>query len=67
MKITLNQQCIEIKTADNTLYEILRQSQLPLSRIAVRVNKVVVPKARWQTTIINENDNLDTITLVSGG
>lgn len=67
MKITLNHKTIEITADENTLYEVLQHSGLPLSRLAVRVNKVVIPKTRWQSMIIHENDNLETITLVSGG
>jgi len=67
MKIKLNQQDIKIPTEKTTLSDILKQSRLPLSRIAVRVNSIVVPKVQWQSKVILENDNIETITLVSGG
>lgn len=67
MKAKLNQQYINIPTAMPTLYDILQQSHLPLSRIAVRINNILVPKSHWQSKVIQENDNIETITIISGG
>jgi thiamine biosynthesis protein ThiS len=67
MKIKLNQQDIKIPTEETTLSDILKQSRLPLSRVAVRVNNSVIPKVQWQSKVIHENDNIETIILVSGG
>lgn len=35
--------------------------------IAVAVNDMVVPKSKWDSTIINENDSIEIITAVQGG
>jgi len=65
MKITLNHQKIE--TEMETLYDILLQARFPLSRTAVKVNNAIIAKGDWKSTIITENDNLETVILVSGG
>lgn len=35
--------------------------------IAVAVNEMVIPKSKWETTTINENDSIEIITAVQGG
>jgi thiamine biosynthesis protein ThiS len=67
MIITLNNQKVALDTKDNSIQDLLMQQKLPLSRTAVKVNNCLIKKADWPTTIIQENDNIQTVVLVSGG
>lgn len=35
--------------------------------IAVAVNSSIIPKSKWDETIINENDEIEIVTAVQGG
>lgn len=35
--------------------------------IAVAVNSSIVPKSKWDETVINENDEIEIVTAVQGG
>lgn len=52
---------------DISLEEMLKQLNYPLSRTAVKVNNRLIKKINWPTTTIQENDNIQTVLLVSGG
>ncbi len=35
--------------------------------IAIAVNSSIIPKSKWDDTIINENDEIEIVTAVQGG
>jgi sulfur carrier protein len=35
--------------------------------VAVAVNSSIVPKSKWNDTVINENDEIEIVTAVQGG
>lgn len=35
--------------------------------IAIAVNSSIIPKSKWDETIINENDEIEIVTAVQGG
>ena len=35
--------------------------------IAVAVNSSIIPKSKWDETVINENDEIEIVTAVQGG
>jgi thiazole synthase len=49
------------------LPEVLTALDLPAARIAIAVNGEVVPRARWQETIVQDGDSLEVVRAVSGG
>ena len=66
MTIQLNNQTIE--TADAvSVAQLLTDAGIALRGIAVAVNKRVVPKTEWETTQLNDNDNVVVITATFGG
>lgn len=49
------------------LPEVLAALDLPAVRIAIAVNGEVIPRARWQETIVQDGDTLEVVRAVSGG
>lgn len=66
MKISLNNQWIE--TSDTvSVAQLLTDSGIALRGIAVAVNKQVVPKTNWETTLLQNEDEVVVITATFGG
>jgi sulfur carrier protein len=66
MKITLNNDPMEIN--DNTTVEnLIQHIGFQNYQLAVAINSRVVPKTKWQQTLLHENDNIIIIKAVSGG
>ncbi len=58
---------IEIDAAGKTITEYLSTTDYDLKRIAVEKNGEIVPKAQYDTTVIEEGDNLEIVSFVGGG
>ena len=46
---------------------LLRYLQLPLDRIAVELNKTLVPKRDWEATRVEDGARLEIVEFVGGG
>ncbi len=66
MNIIVNGEKKNIENELN-LRELLKNLDLPNERIAVELNKQVVRKKDWDTTIINDADKIEIIHFVGGG
>lgn len=67
MLVTINRQTITIQP-NQTLREVLLANDYKqLQGIAVAINDVVIPKSNWDTTTLNENDQILVITATAGG
>ncbi|MBA2620591.1 MAG: sulfur carrier protein ThiS [Acidobacteria bacterium] len=66
MKVFINGETKEI-SGETNLNKLLEQFSLPLTRIAVELNKQVVRRADWETIKINEADKIEIIHFVGGG
>jgi sulfur carrier protein len=47
--------------------KLIQSLELRPSRIAVEINRAVVPKAQFERTIINDGDEVEIINFVGGG
>jgi thiamine biosynthesis protein ThiS len=54
-------------TAPLCLAELITQLDLPAARIAVELNRVVVRRNEWSTTVIQDNDRIEIVHFVGGG
>jgi thiamine biosynthesis protein ThiS len=54
-------------TAPLSLAELITQLDLPAARIAVELNRVVVRRNEWSTTVIQDNDRIEIVHFVGGG
>jgi thiamine biosynthesis protein ThiS len=50
-----------------TLTALLRWLELPADRVAVEWNLEIVPRGRWDETLIRTGDKLEIVQFVGGG
>jgi len=66
MKITVNNDLMEV-SEEMTVEKLIESFGFQQYQLAVAINNKVVPKAKWQQTLLHENDNIIIIKAVSGG
>jgi thiamine biosynthesis protein ThiS len=54
-------------SAPLSLAELITQLDLPAARIAVELNRVVVRRNEWSTTVLQDNDRIEIVHFVGGG
>ena len=65
MKLKVNDK--EVETGATNLSQFSQEQNLPTSGIAVAVNNRMVPRAEWNSYVLNEGDNILIIKAVCGG
>ncbi|HKV36023.1 MAG TPA: sulfur carrier protein ThiS [Pyrinomonadaceae bacterium] len=50
-----------------SLAELITQLDLPVARIAVELNRAVVRRNDWSTTMLQDNDRIEVVHFVGGG
>jgi thiamine biosynthesis protein ThiS len=50
-----------------SLAELITQLDLPAARIAVELNRSVVRRNDWSTTLLQEDDRIEIVHFVGGG
>ena len=66
MKITLNGEIKELE-AEMNLNRLLELFSLPSQRVAVELNREVVRRQLWDSTIVRDNDQIEVVHFVGGG
>lgn len=67
MKILLNNQ-EQIVDSNSSIYSVLLSEKIvDKGGIAVALNNEVIPKQKWESTKLNDNDKLVIITATAGG
>lgn len=67
MKLTVNQQSLQVELSEMTIREFLRLRDLPETSIVVAVNGEIIPQSRWTEMVLKEGDDVDIVRAVSGG
>ena len=49
------------------LSDLINLLELPVQRIAVELNREVVRRAEWNTTLLNDEDRIEIVHFVGGG
>lgn len=66
MKVFLNKESLSVDS--NKLINLLKENNFAdKSGIAVALNDVVVPRSKWETKELSENDQVTVITATAGG
>lgn len=65
MKLTINGQ--EQNFAPTTLALLIEQLGMKQDRVAVELNRDIVPRAKWSETSLAEGDRLEIVHFVGGG
>ena len=63
--ITVNGEPMD--AAGRTLADLLQAAGYPADRVAVERNRQVVPRAAYQTTVLQDGDALEIVRFVGGG
>ncbi|MEY8319986.1 sulfur carrier protein ThiS [Lachnospiraceae bacterium 46-61] len=50
-----------------TLEQYLNEKQYQQNRIAVEINGNIIPKSKYHTTILKQNDIIEIVSFVGGG
>lgn len=66
MKLTINGEKCEI-VKSQTLEELIRELNIQAPNFAVALNQQVIPKSKYATTAIQENDEVEIVHAVGGG
>jgi sulfur carrier protein len=67
MNVFVNNEIREVKN-QLSISEFLTENQLNASKgVAIAINNEVIPKARWATTRLKENDRISVIRATQGG
>ena len=66
MYIVLNGKKFEIGNSA-TINQLLRKINIKSSKVAVEVNKVVIPKEKYKNFRFKEKDRVEIVTFIGGG
>lgn len=54
-------------TAENSVLGLLRSLEIDPRRVAVELNLDILPKAEYETTLLNSGDKIEIVHFVGGG
>ncbi len=66
INVILNGEACEVPL-EIKLDHLLELFSLPSQRIAIELNKSVIPRTDWPQTIINDGDKIEVVHFVGGG
>lgn len=66
IQITLNGEPYAV-TGDARLIALIEGLKLKRGRVAVEINRAIVPKAEWERTMIAPGDVVEIVNFVGGG
>lgn len=66
MRVYVNGEVKEL-SGPLSLSELITELDLPAARIAVELNRNVVRRSEWSTTMLNDEDRLEIVHFVGGG
>ncbi len=66
IEIELNGEAYSLE-ASIPVSRLLTELKLKPNRVAVEINRTVIPKAEYERTIINPGDHVEVINFVGGG
>ena len=66
MHIVLNGKKFSIKEKD-TITMLLKKIDVKSSKVAIEVNKVVIPKEKYRYFKFKNNDKVEVVTFIGGG
>jgi thiamine biosynthesis protein ThiS len=65
MKVFVNGELREVEIS--TLAELITELDLPVARIAVELNRDVVRRSDWSSTMLKDEDRIEIVHFVGGG
>ncbi len=65
MRVVVNGE--ERELAASTLDALIAELGMKADRVAVELNREIVPRARWSQTVLHDGDRLEIVHFVGGG
>lgn len=66
MKVYVNGEPKEF-SGEPSLMELVEQLELPVARIAIELNREVVRRSEWDSTMLKDEDRIEIVHFVGGG
>jgi thiamine biosynthesis protein ThiS len=66
LRVYVNGESREL-SAPISLAELITELDLPAARIAVELNRAVVRRSEWSTTMLQDEDRIEVVHFVGGG
>jgi thiamine biosynthesis protein ThiS len=66
MKVYVNGEPKEL-SGTPSLTELVAQLELPAARIAIELNREVVRRSEWSSTVLKDEDRIEIVHFVGGG
>ena len=66
MRVFINGESKEI-SGTPSLAELIDQLDLPATRIAIELNRAVVRRSEWSSTMLQDDDRIEIVHFVGGG
>jgi thiamine biosynthesis protein ThiS len=66
MKVYVNGEIKEL-SGTPSLVELVAQLELPAARIAIELNREVVRRSEWGSTMLKDEDRIEIVHFVGGG
>ncbi len=67
MKLTINGKDRDFPAPTLTVAQLLAELTMKQDRVALELNREIVPKTRWDETALSEGDHLEIVHFVGGG
>jgi thiamine biosynthesis protein ThiS len=67
MQVQINGEPREFRHTSLRLSELVEQLSLAPQRIAIEVNRQIVPRANWEQTQVHDGDRVEIVHFVGGG
>ena len=67
MKISLNNREVEFGQDNINVNELLELKKLSFRMRVVKINGILIPKEKYDATIVRDGDNVQVLYLMSGG
>lgn len=67
MKLQINGDDRDFPNAPSTLADLIEALGMKSDRVAVEVNRDIVPRERWPQTALKDGDRLEIVHFVGGG
>ncbi|MBE6890135.1 MAG: sulfur carrier protein ThiS [Ruminococcaceae bacterium] len=58
---------VELKVAGKTISDYLAESGYDTKRVAVELNGDILPKAQYDSTVLQDGDSVEIVSFVGGG
>lgn len=66
MRVVVNEEAREVPEG-TTVAGLIEHLRLPAERLALELNREVVPRARWPEVVLVEGDRVEVVHFVGGG